>query len=161
MVVTHSKHTYNGEINEGHIIGPNLVLPKLVTVLWNWLLISFLILDTTHSSFSTVLEIWKLSFVETSPGHVSYISTSETQYIVLIESGCLVSKLTLLFRDIQQQKQRKSQAALPIHNLCAWDVAIHPGSLLKESCPLTRCTDMPEWLSKVMMFRALKLERWT
>ena len=43
---------------------------------------------------STVLEILKLSFVETGAGHVSHIPTSETQYIVLTKSGYLISKLS-------------------------------------------------------------------
>ena len=36
----------------------------------------------------------RLSFVETGAGHVSYISTSETQYIVLTKSVYLMSKLS-------------------------------------------------------------------
>ena len=39
-----------------------------------------------------VLEIEKLSFVETGAGHVSYIPTSETQYIGLIKLGYLLGK---------------------------------------------------------------------
>ena len=40
-----------------------------------------------------VLEILKLSFVETGAGHVSYIPTNETEYIGLIKSGYLIDKL--------------------------------------------------------------------
>ena len=41
----------------------------------------------------TVLEFFKLSFVETGTGRVCYKPTSETQYIVLIKSGYLISQL--------------------------------------------------------------------
>ena len=82
----------------------------------------------------TVLEIWKLSFVETDAWRVCYIPTSETQYIVLITP--------LLSGDILQQNGDRAERRYP--------PAIFVAGAQRDARVFHCKNQTPEWLPRVL-----------
>ena len=94
------------------------------------------------------LNISPYTMVVTRSKHISYIPNGETQYIVLIKLGYLISKLPFS-PGISCNKTAIMPGGTRHFRSCG--TARHPGSSLQESCPLARRTVTPEWLPRVKM----------